>query len=53
MFGQLVLLPSIIKNKLGREGALVGMLAVGLCVGIAVYKASYSVLVPYYFFWQA
>lgn len=53
MFGQLVLLPSIIKNKLGREGALAGMLAVGLCVGIAVYKASYSVLVPYYFFWQA
>ena len=52
MFGQLVLLTAIIKNKLGKSWAVVGMMAVCLCLGVAVYKASYSVLVPYYFFWQ-
>ncbi len=52
MFGQMALLSTTIKDKLRRERPLVSMLVIVLCIGIAIYKASYSVLVPYYFFWQ-
>lgn len=52
MFGQIVLLPKIIQNKLGKEKSIIALTAVVLCLGITVYKASYSVLVPYLFFWQ-
>ncbi len=52
MFAQMALLPVVIRNKLGREKYLISMFAIILCIGIAVYKGSYSILVPYYFFWQ-
>ena len=55
MFGQLVLLPSLINKIFSnsyRTKALINMLAVLLCVGITIYKSSYSNLLPYYFFWQ-
>ena len=52
MFGQMALLPMIIVDKMRRERPFISMAVIILCVGIAAYKASYSVLVPYYFFWQ-
>lgn len=52
MFGQMALLSTIIVDKLRRERPIITMAAIVLCIGVALYKASYSVLVPYYFFWQ-
>ena len=55
MFGQIVALPALtgrIFSNSNRMKALVNMIIVLLCIGIAVYKSSYSVLLPYYFFWQ-
>ena len=32
--------------------AIMNILIFGLCMGVAIYKASYSELIPYLFFWQ-
>ncbi len=52
-FGQMVVLPSSIKNAGGKKmQTFVNVLVTILCIGIAFYKASYSVLIPYHFFWE-
>lgn len=53
MFGQIIMLPAVIKRVfVGNGRVLVTMASVLLCLGITAYKAGYSVLVPYIFFWQ-
>ena len=52
-FGQMIVLSnSIASVKESKIKTLINMAAVLLCFGVAVYKASYSILIPYTFFWQ-
>lgn len=52
MFGQMIVLPSNIERLGRKDRALVYLLTINLCFGIAIYKATYSELIPYWFFWQ-
>lgn len=53
MFGQIAVLPTVVNSVfVRRQRLLVTAAVVALSLGIVVYKASYTVLVPYYFFWQ-
>ena len=52
-FGQMIVLPnSIASVKESKIKLLINTAAVLLCFGVAFYKASYSILIPYTFFWQ-
>ena len=52
-FGQMIVLSnSIASVKESKIKTFINMTAVLLCFGVAVYKASYSILIPYTFFWQ-
>ena len=52
-FAQMVVLSnSIASLKDIKMKALINTIAVLLCFGVAFYKATYSVLIPYTFFWQ-
>lgn len=52
-FGQMVVLSnSIYSMKDQKTKILINMIAAMLCFGVAIYKASYSILIPYTFFWQ-
>lgn len=52
-FSQMVLVANG-SQRLKEKGttAIVNILVAALCLGVAVYKASYSVIIPYTFFWQ-
>ncbi len=52
-FGQMIVLSNSISSlKEPRERVLLNVAAIALCFGVAIYKASYSELIPYTFFWQ-
>ena len=52
-FGQMIVLSnSIASVKETNIKLLINTAAVLLCFGVAFYKASYSILIPYTFFWQ-
>lgn len=52
-FGEMIVLSnSIVSLKKTETRSLITIVAVMLCFGVAIYKASYSVLIPYTFFWQ-
>lgn len=52
-FGQMIVLPNSIASVKELKGKLlINTAAVLLCFGVAFYKASYSILIPYTFFWQ-
>lgn len=52
-FGQMVVLSNSINSLQDRRTrSLINTMAVILCFGVAIYKASYSILIPYTFFWQ-
>lgn len=52
-FGQIIVLPDSIE-ALNEPGIrmLINIITAVLCFGVAIYKASYSILIPYTFFWQ-
>lgn len=53
MFGEMIVLPAIVNKALaGRQKIFANAVVIALCLGIVAYKASYSTLVPYIFFWQ-
>lgn len=53
MFGQIAVLPTVVnKVFVRRQSLFVSAAIIVLSFGIVLYKASYTVLVPYYFFWQ-
>lgn len=53
MFGQIAVLPTVVNSVfVRRQRFLVAAAVILLSLGIVMYKASYTVLVPYYFFWQ-
>lgn len=52
-FGQMIVLSNSISSvKEPKMRLLINIVAVILCFGVAFYKASYSILIPYTFFWQ-
>ena len=52
-FGQMIVLSnSIASLKEPKIKLLINTAVVLLCFGVALYKASYSILIPYTFFWQ-
>ncbi len=52
-FGQMVLLPTAIQNCGDEKIQKYVNIIVGLlCIGIAFHKISYSVLIPYNFYWE-
>ena len=52
-FAQMIVLSnSIASLKDIKMESLINTIAVLLCLGVAFYKATYSVLIPYTFFWQ-
>lgn len=52
-FGEMIVLSnSIAALKEQKTRLIITVAAVMLCFGVAIYKASYSVLIPYTFFWQ-
>lgn len=52
-FGQMIVLSnSITSIKEPKVRSLINIAAVLLCFGVAIHKASYSILIPYTFFWQ-
>lgn len=53
MFGQMILLPDGMNIFSKNSNTLVRWVVVALCVGIAIYKTSYSTLIPYNFFWDS
>jgi len=42
------------SHRLKEKGTatIVNILIAVFCLGVAMYKASYSVIIPYTFFWQ-
>lgn len=52
MFSQMAVLPGALKGIRGAGQPFAKAVVVLLCLGIAAYKATYSDLVPYIFFWQ-
>lgn len=52
-FGQMIVFSnSVASIKEPKTRSLINIVAVLLCFGVAIYKASYSILIPYTFFWQ-
>ena len=52
-FSQMVVLPNSIGSIADkRVQVFINIVVAILCLGIAFYKASYSILIPYTFFWQ-
>lgn len=52
-FGQMIVLSnSVAALKKNDERAIMTIAVALLCFGVAIHKASYSVLIPYTFFWQ-
>ena len=52
-FGQVVVLSNSIESlKDVRTKILINIIAALLCLGVALYKASYSILIPYTFYFQ-
>ena len=52
-FSQMVIMSNSIKHISEKQiGYVLNLLAFTLCIGVAIYKASYSILIPYLFFWQ-
>ena len=52
-FSQMVVISDSVNSlRVKRERAILSMIVFALCFGVAIYKASYSVLIPYMFFWQ-
>lgn len=52
-FGQMIVLSnSVASIKEPKTRSLINIVAVLLCFGVAIYKATYSILIPYTFFWQ-
>lgn len=52
-FGQMIVLSnSIASVKVQNIKLFINIAAVLLCLGVAFHKASYSILIPYTFFWQ-
>lgn len=51
-FGQMVIVSSSINNMDKYSRTLIKPIIILLSFGVAIYKASYTVLVPYLFFWQ-
>lgn len=50
---QMAIIPMGLQRiKKGPSKVILTAAIVLLCIGVAVYKASYSVLIPYLFFWQ-
>lgn len=43
---------SISRIKSGQSKWLISIMVALLCIGVAIHKASYSILIPYKFFWQ-
>ena len=52
MFGEMIVLPAIIQRLVAKERMIIYTLATNLCIGIAIYKSTYTELIPYLFFWQ-
>lgn len=52
MFGQIILLPSVIKAFEPKARTGLNVLVVGLSIALFWYRMRSSDLVPYYFFWQ-
>jgi len=52
MFSQIPMLSMVLQKFNNRDRAISTIIVVCLCLGITIYKASYSVLVPYVLFWQ-
>ena len=53
-FGQLTLLPMVVQRMFTKRSQfLAHIIVICLCLGIAIYKSSYTTLVPYLFFWQS
>lgn len=52
-FGQMIVLSnSVAALKKNDERVIMTIVVALLCFGVAIHKASYSVLIPYTFFWQ-
>lgn len=52
-FGQMVVVSNSIQSmKNDKDRIFMIMLTTVLCMGVAIHKASYSVLIPYTFYWQ-
>ncbi len=52
-FGAMIVLSNGVSSiKDSQLRAIFSIIATGLCFGVAIHKASYSVLIPYTFFWQ-
>jgi hypothetical protein len=50
---QMLIIPAGMKKiRKGHAKVWLHVVIVLLCLGVAVHKASYSVLIPYMFFWQ-
>lgn len=53
LFGQMAVLPTITHRYLvEKQRGIINLAIILLCYGIALYKASYTLLIPYNFFWQ-
>lgn len=52
MFGQLITLPSVIKNFDEKSRILINALVIALSISLLSYRLNGSDLVPYQFFWQ-
>lgn len=52
-FGEMAVISNSVSALKSKDTKiLTGVLITLLCIGVAVYKASYSILIPYRFFWQ-
>lgn len=52
MIAETVLLPEALFCFEKKQRILIRFIVIFLCFGIAFYKASYSAIIPYQFFWQ-
>ena len=52
MFGQLITLPSVIKNFDEKSRILINVLVIVLSISLFAYRLNGSDLLPYRFFWQ-
>lgn len=52
MFSQIPMMSHVIQRLKKKDRLFAISIILCLCLGIAVYKAKYSELVPYSFFWQ-
>lgn len=52
MFSQIPMMSQVTLMLKRKDRFLASAIVIGLCLGITVYKAGYSELVPFIFFWQ-